>query len=193
MSNELVFMILFLLMSVGVSIILVNTAKTISHKITVAENYVASTALWPVVTGTVLELGLNLDYEWPDGQNPRDGMLKNEIEVHRNDFYENSIFHGTLIRYRFSASGTEFISRNIQVIPLHEHSALVYKLNIGDKIPVRYNPQNPEECFIKKSSKADLKEYGWRLLQDLAPTLAFMLASSVMFFVLLTIVLSKNN
>jgi hypothetical protein len=184
MSNEIVFAILFFLVAAGSIFVLLTLAKEISHKISAAEDFVEKANQWPATDGVITELGFNLDYPWPEGENLRTAVDLKWLNQQRVAYEDNSIYHQTLIRYTYIVDGESRTSRSIQIVPCKEHVALIYKLRVGDQIPVRYNPSNPSECFIKKNSAEDLKVYGWMLMQDLKPTLAICLASSLIFFIL---------
>jgi hypothetical protein len=192
MSNEIVFTIIFLLIFMGTVFVLVTLAKEISQKMQTVEDFVNESSTWPSVEGIILELGLNLEYDWPEGEIERPHISAKILEKKRQEFFENSIYHQTLVRYEYSALDQTYESRNIQIVPCQPHHSIVHKLEIGDRISVKYNPQNPQECYIKKSSKEDIKQYGWLLMQDLKPTLILCAGSLLIFFALLTQVLTKN-
>jgi hypothetical protein len=187
MSNTILFTFIFGMLTLGIFVSLYRAGHIISEKIYDAERYIESSRKWPVTEGTVIELGLNLDYNWPTGENKRDAMDEKWLAEQRLDTYENLIFYGTLVRYQFQFQNTTYESRNIQIVPIKEQADLVMKLSIGSKIKVKFNPENPSECFIRKNSNEDVKSYGWMLMQSQGPKVVGLMGSLVIFIALIAL------
>ncbi|MFK4132179.1 DUF3592 domain-containing protein [Pseudomonas luteola] len=185
MNNSILFISIFGIASIVVAVNLYQEAKAIMAKLALVEAFIKKASSWPKIEALVTELGINLDYPWPEGE--RDYSDPIEANRLRNQSMENSIYFGTLVKYSFSVDGIGYASRNIQIIPMKAQHHLVYKLNKGDKILARYNPENPEECYLIKNTEKEFQEYSWLLLKDLLKPLFMLLASLSLFFVLLIV------
>ena len=113
-------------------------------------------------------------------------MTINEDEVAelRLKAAEDLTHQGVKIEYEYSVNGHAYASRNLQLVPIRKRADLFYQLKIGDVVKARFNPQNPNEIFLRKNDEADIQEYTMILLRDLRP-LAFVQAGTAFLLLML--------
>lgn len=121
----------------------------------------ASSNRWCVTTGRVRSLGANVDYDYPSIKVQAE--FRNRIEL-IHEKYANVLLH-----YSFFVNGQEYRSRQISFAPSFDRDLeFISTLTRGSQIKVLYNPENPSECVVLKSTMKHIDEmFMSRLSQEM--------------------------
>lgn len=139
---------------------------------------------WCKTKCVILEIGINSEYTYPQNKIP---LLPKEINIQEDsegydeakkeydnkvheyekllkDYEEKKeekklvdIFGNTKIKYEYEANGVLYHGRRIAIAKREADTYLAYKLRVGDKITVWYDPESPEFSCLRKAKKNELE------------------------------------
>jgi len=99
---------------------------------------------------------------WPVTEGVIEGSVVGEGNIPGEDGGTFTCFH---LNYTYSVNNKNFHSNNFKpFVPLGDSEAVCNKLvseyPAGKKVTVYYNPGNPEEAYLQKSNKNDIRRAG---------------------------------
>lgn len=183
MTNSITFFFLFALITIALFAHLFQSIRKILKIAESVQKFIKRSNKWPVTTGTIEKIEINMDYPWPN--NTLNGEDIDEIDEKRKHAESSEIIQGIVISYSYSVNDEPFKSTSIQIVPTKKILNLALTKNLGDKIDVFYNPKLKSESILIKSDEDDVGDYTWILLKDLRTPFIFSLSSFFMTMILL--------
>lgn len=157
----------------------INDAKILNKKI----------KKWKKVSASVVELGYNLDYCYPgishdvshiDGELAREAELIRLRDEQLDRIEDEQLYGKIMIKYTYKADDKHWIGRTIGPIPNESDMKILYRLNIGSKIKVFVNPEDPGEAYIKSASKDLMEEMSNQIIMSKLKYFAYSLILGVL-------------
>lgn len=188
-ENILVVKMLTGLMAAGSLFVLYKKIQSMMEYLSDLRVTIDKEGTYKKVPGLVTDLGMNVDYDYPEKIPSIEGIQSDEEfkEVKKSfledlaGYQESKRYMGVYFAYKYKVNGKVYSSRNIGEIPSRSDSSFVYKYKKGDKITVYVDPKSPERSVIRQTDDSIYASHMWATLWGINKEVIMFTLSSIIF------------